>query len=191
MKFVLIFATSLWLSTQAWATTPEYIELKEPVFRIEVTAAGGVAMQTGYLTTKDSVGSYVLGVNFVMPGGLMSFEWQGFQADHDTGEFALQNNKSVSVATMSFIPHVRFFNRDAWNLYLGVGFTNVGLYQNGPDYNTNFGTYIFAGLLRYEFNPKWSVQYKTQWYNVIQTINEQTTTFEVWNHFVGVGYSFF
>lgn len=192
MKSLLVFVTSLWLGSSALATTPEYIEIKEvPLARVEITAAGGVALQTGYLTTEPSVGSYILGVNFVMPGGLFSFEWQGFNAKHDTGEFALNNNDSVTVTTVSFIPHVRIYNREAWNVYLGIGFTNVGLYQYGPDYNTNYGSFLFAGLLRYELNPRWSVQYKTQWYNVVQTVNDQKTSFEVWNHTAGVGYSFF
>lgn len=193
MKSLLLgFTFSLGLVSFAQATTPEYIELREvPVFRVEATAAAGVALQTGYLTSKDSVGSYTLGVNFLMPGGVMSFEWQGFNVDHDTGEFALNNNHRVSVSTMSFIPHAKFFSRDAWNLYLGIGFANVGLYQTSPDYNTNYGTFILAGLVRYEFNPKWSALYKTQWYNVAQTVNDKETSFEVWNHTVGVGYSFF
>lgn len=193
MKSLLAFAAIvLGLSSSCWATTPEYIEIKEaPPLRLEVTVSGGVALQTGYLTSKDSVGSYILGLNFVMPGGLFSFEWQGFEADHDTGEFALNNNKSVSVSTMSFIPHVQVYSRNAWNVYLGIGFTNVGLYQTNPDYTINYGSFIFGGLLRYEITPKWAVHYKTQWYNVVQTFNDQKTSFEVWNHMIGFGYSFF
>lgn len=193
MKSLLAFAAVvLGLSSSSWATTPEYIEIKEaPPLRLEVTASAGVALQTGYLTSKDSAGSYILGLNFVMPGGLFSFEWQGFDVDHDTGEFALNNNKSVSVSTMSFIPHVLVYSRNPWNLYLGIGFTNVGLYQTSPDYTINYGSFIMAGLLRYEITPKWAVHYKTQWYNVVQTFNDQKTSFEVWNHMVGVGYSFF
>ena len=187
-----LLATIMGLSSQAWATTPEYIEIKEaPPVRLEITAAGGVALQTGYLTSKDSVGSYILGVNFVMPGGLFSFEWQGFDADHDTGEFALNNNKSVGVSTMSFIPHVQVFARDPWDVYLGIGFANIGLYQESPDYNTNYASFILSGLLKYQVNPKWSVQYKTQWFNVHQTVNDEKTSFEVWNHMLGVGYNIF
>lgn len=192
MKSILVLLTSLWLGSQALATDPEYIELHEaPTSRIEITASGGVALQTGYLTSQSSEGTYIIGVNFLLPGGLMAFEWQGFNANHDTGEFALNNNQSVSVATVSFIPHIKLWNHGAWNIYLGIGFTNVGLYQTGPEYTTNYGTFTYSGLVRYEINPKWSVQYKTQWYNVVQTINDQKTSFEVWNHVLGVGYSFF
>lgn len=189
MRFI-IFALVLWFGTSAFATTPEYIEIKElPPLRIEFSAAVGAALQTGYLTTTDSVGTYILGAGLVMPGGLFSFEWQGFKADHDTSEFPLNNGKSVQVSTMSFIPHVMVYNRDLWNVYLGIGFANVGLYQEGPDYNTNYGSFILSGLLRYELSRKWSLQYKTQWYNVQQTVSDQKTSFEVWNHALGVGYS--
>ena len=193
MKFLLLaFAFFMGLARFAQATTPEYIELREiPGFRIEATMAAGTSLQTGYLTSKGSVGSYILGVNFLMPGGVMSFEWQDFDADHDTGEFALKNNAMVSVSTMSFIPHAKIFARNAWNFYLGIGFANVGLQQKDPDYNIHYGTFVLAGLVRYELNPQWSVQYKTQWYNVAQTVNDQETSFEVWNHTLGVGYSFF
>lgn len=187
-----LFAVIFSLGAQAWATTPEYIEIKElPPLKVELSIAGGVALQTGYLTSKDSVGSYILGASLVMPGGLFSFEWQSFQADHDTSEFALNNGKSVTVSTMSFIPHVMVYSREPLNAYLGIGFANVGLYQQSPDYSTNYGSFILSGLLRYELNPRWSVQYKTQWYNVHQTVNDQETSFEVWNHALGVGYSLF
>jgi hypothetical protein len=192
MKFLALAVLLCGFSVRAGATTPEYIEIKEvPPARFELTVAGGVALQTGYLTSKRSIGSYVVGVNMLTPGGLFSFEWQGFTADHDTGEFALNDNKSVTVSTVSFIPHVKFYNHEAWSLYLGVGFTNVGLYQTGPEYTTNFGSFTFSGLVRYEITPKWSMQYKTQWYNVVQTSNDQKTSFEVWNHALGVGYNFF
>jgi len=188
MKSLLI-SLILGLTSFAGATTPEYIEMKEtPLSRVEITAAGGVALQTGYLTSQDSVGSYVLGVNFLMPGGIFTFEWQGFDADHDTAEFALNNGKSVSVSTMAFIPYVQVLSKDVWKAFLGIGFVNVGLYQTSPDYNSNFASFIFSGQVRYELNPKWSFFYKTQWFDVSQTVSDQTTGFEVWNHLLGVGY---
>ncbi|HEY8272274.1 MAG TPA: hypothetical protein VIG33_15390 [Pseudobdellovibrionaceae bacterium] len=195
MKFIFcLFTFILFLSEfdSAFATESEYIEIHEAFYpRIELTLAGGLALQTGYLTTKASLGTYIFGVNFVMPGGLMSFDWQGFHADHDTGEFPLNNNKSVTVSTFSFIPHVRVFNHEAWNAYVGLGFTQVSLYQTSPEYMVDYGSFVFSGLLRYELNNKWSVLYKTQWYNVNKTENDQKTSFEVWNHAIGAGYSFF
>ncbi len=179
----------------ALASTPEYIEIQERLYpRAEFGFAAGVALQTGYLTTQDSVGTYILGLNFITPGGLMSFDWQKFNVDHDTGEFQL-NNKSVNVTSFSFIPYFRVLNKDfnehALNIYLGVGLIEVTLFQADPEYMVNYGSFIFSGLLRYELSNKWSLQYKTQWFNVNQTINDQKTHFESWSHSFGAGYTFF
>ena len=179
-------------SKAAFANTPEYIEIEGPQRpRLEFTMSAGLALQTGYLTTQDSVGSYILGVNFPLPGGLMAFDWQGFRADHNTGEFALTNNKEVRVSTFSFVPYIRVFEKEAWNLYLGLGFMEVSLSQDNPENFVNYGSFVFSGMLRYQINPKWSAHYKTQWFSINQTVNDQKTSFEVWNHVVGVGYSFY
>lgn len=191
--FVLsIFATlSLGGLNSAFASTPEYIELHEhPAARAEFTFAGGIALQTGYLTTQKSVGSYIFGANFVTPGGLLSVEFQGFNADHNTGEFPLSNNKSVVVSTFSFIPNIRVYTKEALSIYLGLGLIQVGLFQSAPESTVSYGSFVFSGLLRYELNDKWSLHYKTQWYNVSKTESDQKTSFEVWNHAFGAGYSF-
>ncbi|MGZ3743910.1 MAG: hypothetical protein ACXWRA_08660 [Pseudobdellovibrionaceae bacterium] len=187
--FIFIFS---WVSFEsAFATTAENIEIREAVQpRIEITFAGGTALQTGYLTTQKSVGTYILGVNFVMPTGLMSFDWQGFDVNHDTGEFPLNNNKSAMVETFSFIPYIRVLNKQEWNAYLGLGLTEVSLYQKSPDFMVSYASFVFSGLVRYEVSTKWSAFYKTQWYNVNKTENDLKTSFEVWNHVIGVGYSF-
>lgn len=192
MKLSLSFVFCLLSVSLAKATPAEYIELHEiPKPRLEITFSAGLALQSGYLTRQDSVGTSIFGVNFLTPGGLTTFDWQSFRADHDTAELSLVNNKSVGLSTFSFIPHLCVFNKNAWNIYLGLGLVHVGLYQTTPDYNLVYGSFIFSGLLRYELSPKWSLHYKTQWYNVAQTLNDQKTSFEVWNQTLGFGYSIF
>jgi hypothetical protein len=193
-SFFCIFAFILALGDfrPAFASTPEYLEIQEqPAARSEFTFSAGMALQTGYLTTQDSVGTYIFGANFVTPGGLLSVEFQGFNADHDTGEFPLENNKSVIVSTFAFIPNVRVYTKEALNIYLGLGLIQVGLFQTAPENRVSYGSFVFSGLLRYELSDKWSLLYKTQWYNVNKTENDQKTSFEVWNHALGAGYSFF
>lgn len=176
--------------TAAFATTPEYVELS-PWPHLEINLSGGMAQQTGYLTTEDTVGTYILGVNFEAGGGMMSFEWSGFTVKHDSGEFVLNNNHDVQVAAFSFIPQIRVLDREAWNLFLGFGLTQVGLYQSDPSYTTVFGTFILSGLLRYRIAEKWTAHFKSQWYGVRQTVSGQSTGFEVWNNVLGIGYNFF
>ena len=173
----------------AFASEPEYIELLQGP-RLEIALAGGMAQQTGYLTADSSVGTYILGVNMEAGSGMMTFEWNGFTASHDTGEFAFVNNKDVRVSTFSFIPQVRVFDKEAWDVFLGFGLAQVGIYQNDPDYNTIYGTFILSGTLRYRLCDRWSMHYKTQWYGVRQIVNDQETGFEVWNNVAGLGWYF-
>jgi hypothetical protein len=188
MKSVLAVLSFLVLNN-VWATTPEYIELAE-FPRLEVTASAGLALQSGYLTRQDSVGSYGVGLNIGLPGGIFAFDWQGFRADHDTGEFALNNNKPVTVSVFTFTPYFRAYNKDAFSVLLGVGFAQVGLYQTDPEYTISYGTFVYSALLRYQLSSKWALQYKTSWLSVSQTANDQKTGFEIWNHALGAGYSF-
>lgn len=171
------------------ATTPEYIELVEASPRLELAMGLGTAVQTGYLTSKNSVMGHIVGVNLLSPRGMMSFEWNGFTADHDTGEFALNNNKKVQVSTFSFLPYFEVYERSALKAYLGFGLAQVSVSQYDPDYNTNYGTFTAAGQLRYQFAPRWSAHLKTQWYGVQQIVNDQTTSFEVWATVVGVAWA--
>jgi hypothetical protein len=178
----------LWLNI-ASATTPEYIELQDYP-RIEVTLSGGTALQSGYLTQDDSAGAYSIGVNFGLPRGFFAFEWQGFRAEHNTGEFALQNNKAVTAASFSFVPYFRVCEHGGLSFLLGLGFEQVELTQTDPAYDINYGTFTAGAILRYQLTPKWSLHYKTSWYGVEQTVADQKTRFEVWNHLAGVGYGF-
>lgn len=158
--------------------------------RFEVTLSGGTALQTGYLTSQRSESTYDVGFHFHAPRGLLSVEWQGFSANHNTGEFDLQNNSSVSVTTISLISHFQVAQVQNWLFYVGLGVTDIFLEQSNPTYQSSYGSVIFAGMIEYYLSEKWSLHYKTQWYNMEQTINNQKTSFEVWNHFLGVGYSF-
>lgn len=185
----LILISVLFASGIGQATTPEYIQVSE-FPRLELTVAGGVALQTGYLTTEDSAGAYSLGFNFGLPGGIFSFDWSGVRVNHDTNEFALANNKRASVESFSFIPFVKVYNRDAFYLLLGIGFSQISLMQFDPDYATTYGTFTVSALARYHLNEKWSLQYKTSWYSVNQIVNDQKTSFEVWSHLAGVAYNF-
>jgi hypothetical protein len=186
-----IFAALLVLLSlnRASASEAEYIEI-QPWPRLEIDFAVGGARQTGYLTTAKSEGAYVIGVNLETTSGLMTFEWSGFKATHDTGEFILANNKEVRVSTFSFIPQFKVLDRGALNLFLGLGISQVGIYQTDPDYNTIYGSYILSGMLRYRLNDRWSIHFKSQWYGVRQTANNIDTGFEVWNNVIGVGWSF-
>ncbi len=186
----LVFVALLFASVIVQATTPEYIQaVAFP--RTEITFGGGAALQTGYLTTANSAGAYSVGLNFGLPGGIFAFDWQGFRADHDTGEFALANNQVVSAQSFSFVPYLKVYNKDSFYLLLGIGFSQVSLMQFDPDYYTTYGTFAASAMARYNLNEKWSLQYKTFWYAVNQTVNNQKTSFEVWNHFVCAGYSFY
>jgi hypothetical protein len=187
MKYFLALLTLLSLSTAALASEPEYIEIL-PWPRLEIDFALGSAQQTGYLTTDKSVGAYVLGVNLETETGLMTFEWNGFKANHNTPEFNLATGREVRVSSFSFIPQFKVLDKGAWNIFLGLGITQVGLYQADPDYYTLYGSYILSGLLRYRLNDRWSIHYKSQWYGVRQAANNVETGFEVWNNLIGVGY---
>lgn len=173
----------------ALATTPEYIELAEPTPRLELALGFGSAQQTGYLTTQSSVGTYTMAANLLSPGGMMSFEWSGFSADHDTGEFALNNNKKVNVSTFSLLPYIKVFEHSSWRAYLGFGLAQVNVRQTDPDYSTTFGTFMLSGQVSYQFAPRWSAQLKSQWYQVEQQVNGQNTSFEVWTNVVGVAWT--
>jgi hypothetical protein len=175
-----------WLSSSL-ATDPEYIELAE-VPRLEVTASAGLALQTGYLTQENSIGSYSFGLNLGMPRGFVAFDWQGFRASHDTGEFPL-GSKPVRVNAFSFVPQIRVYSKDAYSALVGIGLAQISLNQEDPTYSTDYGTFLLAGQLRYQWNSKWALQYKTSWFAVNQTLNDQKTSFEVWTHVLGVGYS--
>lgn len=188
MKFIISLVIFLGLSS-ALASEPDYIQLM-PWPRLEIAFSGGVAQQTGYLTADRSVGTYILGVNMAAGAGMMTFEWNGFTASHDTGEFALANNKDVRVSTFSFIPQVKVFDKEAWNIFVGFGLAQVGLYQYDPDYYTVYGTFILSGTLRYRLSDHWTLHYKTQWYGVRQSVNDQETGFEVWNNLAGFGWNF-
>jgi len=188
MKTFLALVAFLSLN-MALASEPEYVEVL-PWPRLEINFAVGSAQQTGYLTTNNAVGAYILGVNLETESGLMTFEWSGFKATHDTAEFALANNKDVRVSTFSFIPQFKVLDRGALNLFLGLGLTQVGIYQTDPDYSTIYGSYILSGVIRYRLNDRWSTHFKTQWYGVRQTANNVETGFEVWNNMVGVGWNF-
>lgn len=184
--FLLSFLICFLGVSLAFANTPEYTEIIQWP-KLELNFSAGVGQQAGYLTTESSVGTYILGVNMEAGMGLMTFEWNGFSANHDTGEFPLNNNKRVQVAAFSFIPQLKVLDRNAWNIFLGFGLTQVGLYQYDPDYTTTYGTFILSGLVRYRISERWSVHYKSQWYGVRQTIAGQSTNFEVWNNVLGVG----
>ena len=165
-------------------------DITPPFRRYEVTLSGGTALQTGYLTSKRSEGTYDVGLNFRTPRGLLSVEWQGFNANHNTGEFDLANNTSVSVATISLISHFQVFETEKWRFYLGLGVSDIFLSQTNPTYQLSYGTVIFSGMIEYQFCERWAAFYKTQWYNMEQTLAGETTTFEVWSHLVGVGFNF-
>ncbi|WP_413287537.1 hypothetical protein [Bdellovibrio sp. HCB337] len=188
--FLLSFLISFLGVSLAFANPPEYTELS-PWPRFDINFSAGAARQTGYLTTESSVGTYILGVNMEAGAGMMSFEWNGFSVDHDTGEFPLNNNKRVQVATFSFIPQFKVLDRDAWNVFLGFGLSQVGLYQYDPNYTTIYGSYIFSGVVRYRISNRWSAHFKSQWYGVRQTLAGQSTSFEVWNNVLGFGVNLF
>ena len=177
-------------SYSAQGSEPEYIQIRERP-SLELVVSGGIAMQSGYLTQKDSVGAYGIDLNMGLGKGLLAFSWQGFSADHDTSEFALANGKSVSVTTFAFVPYVNLAQGERWSLLGGIGFTQVSLYQENPEYSVSYGTFTLSGVFRYALSPRWSVQYKNNWYDVEQTIAGQKTTFQVWNHLIGAGYSFY
>lgn len=188
-KSLLVFLVSFGFFSFSGATTPEYIELPPPPLKLEVAFAVGSALQSGYLTTQNSASTYNLGVNMLTDGGMMSFEWQNFAVDHDTNEFGMTHQKKTLVSNFAFIPQVRVGKSLPFELYLGVGFLQVGLSQRTPDYLVNYGSFVLAAQARHEINSKWAVHYKTQWFNVSQTVNDQETQFESWSHFVGFGYT--
>ncbi|MBC7371771.1 MAG: hypothetical protein H7326_09405 [Bdellovibrionaceae bacterium] len=190
MKNIFLSLLVFGFAATAFASEPEYIEIRE-FSRQELVLSGGTALQSGYLTRRDSVGTYGVDVNLGLSQGLLSFSWQGFQTEHDTNEFSLANNKSVSAMAFSFLPYLKVCGGDKWNAYAGIGFTQVGLYQESPEYSFNYGTFVVSGLFRYGLSSKWSLHYKTNWYNVEQTVNDMKTSFEVWSHVVGVGFSYF
>lgn len=192
MRAFVFCAVSVLMGSFSGASEPEYIQVTQLTSgpRVEITLSGGVAQQTGYLTSENSVGTYVLGVNMESGSGLMSFEWNGFRAHHDTGEFALANDKEVRVSTFSFLPQIKVLDRGPWNIFLGFGLAHVTLSQRDPDYYTVYGSFILSGTLRYRLSERWSVHYKTQWYDVQQIVNDQDTSFEVWNHVAGLGWGF-
>lgn len=190
MKSVVLFLLAWAMTFPAQATTPEYIELPPPPMKLEFDLSFGLALQSGYLSTQDSVSSYSFAVNMIVPSGIFAFEWQGFGVTHDTGEFGFADQKKTRVSSFAFIPQARLFKSLPVELYLGLGLMNVGISQSSPDYLVYYGSHVFSGQVRYSLNPKWSVHYKTQWYEVSQTVNDRETAFQVWSHLVGVGYSF-
>jgi hypothetical protein len=189
MKKFLILVLLL-AAPSVFATSPEYIAWT-PYPRMELALGGGLDFQSGYLTRQDSVAGYDVSLNLGLPTGIFAFSFQGFNADHDTSEFALGNNKLVKVMAFSFIPYVTLCTRGNLSVLGGLGLTQVGLYQTSPEYNFNFGTYTLSAWWRYQLSPQWSLQYKTSWFAVTQIANDQKTTFEVWSHTVAAGYSFF
>lgn len=189
MKILVSLLTFLTLHT-AQASEAEYIELV-PSSRLTLQLSVGQARPSGYLTTASSAGAYALGVDLQTGSGLMSFEWTGFTVNHDRGEFPLERDRRVRVSTYSFIPQVRVLDGAQWNLFLGLGLSHVNLAQWDPDYVVTYGTFVFSGLLRYQMTSRWSAHLKTQWYNVQQSSNNQDTHFEVWNNFLGLGWTFF
>ena len=187
MKKILFALIAPVVAVSALASEPEYIEIRNtPGF--EMAVAGGTALQSGYLTRKDSAFTYGVDLNVLAPKGMFSFSWQGFTVDHDTSEFPLANNKAVTVRAYSFLPYVKVYENKTFSAYAGLGFTQVNLYQDSPEYDVTYGTMMVSGLLRYELNHKWSLHYKTNWYDVNQTANGVKTSLEVWSHLAGVGY---
>lgn len=191
MKFILagflVAMVTFGTSLQALASEPEYIgNAGWP--HSEFALGLGSAQQTGYLTTADALGVFNFAYHIFTPRGIFGIEITGFKGTHDTGEFLLAQNKAFSVSTFAFMSYIEVYSREALSTYLGIGLAEVSVAQNEPDYRTNFASFILAGLVRYQFAEKWSVQWKTQWYNVVQTANSQSTSFEVWNNTLGVGY---
>jgi hypothetical protein len=157
--------------------------------RLEFFLNLGAAKQTGYLTTDKSETATQFGFHFLAPRGLFAFEFGSFQANHDTGEFQLGNNQSVRVSTFSWMSYIDVLSKGRFGASLGIGPAIVTLAQSSPDYRIDFGAFVFGGLLRYQLNDNWSLQFKSQWYGIEQVANAQTTGFEVWQNTLGVGYS--